>query len=110
MESKTADLAKIKVKIFVGVVCLEGLVYALTTDGHLYIYDKNRKLQKWMNIKIDRATCCSISDNMLFCSGSDGIIRIFDPKTLTHVRTLSKPPPLGSANIEENDVKVKKIP
>lgn len=44
MESKTADLTKVKVKSFVGVSCLNQCVYALACDGHLYIFDKARKL------------------------------------------------------------------
>ncbi len=75
-------------------------------DGHLYIYDKNRKLQKWMNIKVDKAICCSITNDHLFCGCADGIIRVFAPKTLEHVLTLPKPPPLGTANIQSG---VKKI-
>jgi hypothetical protein len=44
MESKSADLTKVKLKVFVGVVCKQGSVFALAIDGHLYIFDKNRKL------------------------------------------------------------------
>jgi hypothetical protein len=55
MESKSADLAKVRLKVFVGVVCKSGQVFALAADGHLYVYDKNRKLTKWMNIKVDKA-------------------------------------------------------
>lgn len=40
MESKTADLTKVKLKIFVGVCCKEESVFALAQDGHLYVYDK----------------------------------------------------------------------
>ena len=40
MESKSADLTKVKLKIFVGVTCSDGQVFALASDGHLYVYDK----------------------------------------------------------------------
>jgi len=39
MESKSADLAKVKLKIFVGVTCRNASVFALAQDGHLYVYD-----------------------------------------------------------------------
>lgn len=106
MESKTADLTKVKLKIFVGVCCKEESVFALAEDGHLYVYDKARKLAKWMNIKVDRALGCSITNDYLFCACSDGVIRVFGSKALDHIMTLPKPPPLGSANIEAG---VKKI-
>jgi mitogen-activated protein kinase binding protein 1 len=55
IESKTAELAKVKVSIFVGVAVYNQKVFALATDGHIYVYDKQRKLVKWMNIKVARA-------------------------------------------------------
>lgn len=106
MESKSADLSKVKVKIFVGVSCTEGQVFALACDGHLYVYDKQRKLTKWMNIKVEKAFSCTITNDHLMCGCSDGVIRVFSTKTLDHIMTLPKPPPLGSANIEAG---VKKI-
>ena len=90
MESKSADLTKVKLKIFVGVVCVanggasgkEEQVLALASDGHLYVYDKNRKLTKWMNIKVERALSCAIGGTYLYCSCTEGIVRLFNSKTL----------------------------
>ena len=44
MRSQTADLTKVKLKLFVGVAIKNGLVFALAQDGHIFIYDKQRKL------------------------------------------------------------------
>lgn len=95
MESKSADLSKVKVKIFAGVGCRHGQVFALAVDGHLYVYDKNRKLTKWMNIKVERALSFIITNDYLFCGCSDGVVRLFSTKSLEHILTLPKPPPLG---------------
>ncbi len=84
MESKSADLAKVRVKIFVGVCCKSAQVFTLACDGHLYIFDKARKLQKWMNIKVERALSMTLANDHLFCGCSDGVIRVFHPKTLEH--------------------------
>ena len=40
MESQTAELETVKTKIFVGVAIFEQKVYAVTNDGHLYVFDK----------------------------------------------------------------------
>jgi hypothetical protein len=40
MESKTADLEKVRVKIFVGIAIHDSKVYTVTSDGHVYIFDK----------------------------------------------------------------------
>lgn len=63
MESFSADLSKVKSKIFVGVACKHSNAYALANDGHLYVFTEDRKLSKWMNIKVTRAFSCSISQN-----------------------------------------------
>ena len=73
---------------------------ALASDGHLYVYDKSRKLTKWMNIKVDRALSCAIGGQLLYCACTEGIVRIFSTKSLEHILTLPKPPPLGQANVE----------
>jgi len=70
------------------------------------VYDKQRKLTKWMNIKVEKALSCTMTNEYLFCGCSDGIVRVFGTKSLEHIITLPKPPPLGSANIESG---VKKI-
>ena len=61
MESKSATLDKVKLKIFVGVAIYESQVYGLTTDGFVYVFDKQRKLLRWMSIKVDRAFDCYVS-------------------------------------------------
>lgn len=90
-----------------GVACHNSLVYALSQDGHLYVYDKMRSLKKWMNIKVDKAYTCAISNGMIFCGCSDGFIRVFVADTLSHKVTFPKPPPLGAANIESGAKKIR---
>lgn len=53
MESKAADLSKVKIKDFAGVGQHESMIYALTTDGLLYVINEERKTEKWMNIKVN---------------------------------------------------------
>lgn len=99
MRSETADLTKVNLKLFVGVSIAKGFVYSLTQDGHIYMYDKQRKLQKWMNIKVTRAMSCYINRGRLFCACCDGVMRVFDTTSLKHLLTMSKPPPLGTTNL-----------
>lgn len=90
MVSHTADLAKVKSKIFVGVACKHSMTYALCSDGHLYVFTEDKKLSKWMNIKVARAFSCAIdkSTDVLYCACADGTIRVFNPKSLSHIVTL----------------------
>ena len=54
-ENIAVDLSKVKYKVFVGVQVLEQLIYTMTSDGHIYIFDRQCELQKWMNIKVERS-------------------------------------------------------
>lgn len=57
-------------------------MFALAADGHIYVYDKARKLVKWMNIKVSRAFSLHVSNERLFCACSDGIVRVFATESL----------------------------
>ena len=107
MESQSADLTKVKQQIFVGISILGPKVFVLASDGHIYVFDKQRKLLKWMNIKVPRAFGCSASEGRLYCSCADGTIRIFSTDTLQHLLSLSKPPPLGSTNLLAGNGRIK---
>ena len=50
LQPKSVDLSKVRQKIFVGVACHNNLVYALTSGGHLNIFNEEGKLSKWMDI------------------------------------------------------------
>ena len=95
MESKTADLTKCKSRIFVGVGCKQTQVYALADDGYLYIYDQNRKLLKWMNLKLDSALGLAMGTSHLYCFGTEGLIRVFGVKNIEQVVVMPKPPAIG---------------
>jgi WD40 repeat protein len=82
MESQAADLSKVKKKVFVGVSIHDQKVYSVASDGHVYVFDKQRQLLKWMNIRVDRAFGCQVSDGRLFCACSDGVLRVFKTDTL----------------------------
>jgi WD40 repeat protein len=90
MESFGADITKVKNQIFVGIACKHSCVYAFASDGHLYVFTEDRKLSRWMNIKVTRGFSCSISQSkdQLFCACADGVVRIFNPETLAHLTTL----------------------
>lgn len=89
--------------------CKLSQVFALTVDGLLYCFNEDRKLGRWMNIKVSKAFGCSISKSVdqLYCACADGVVRVFDPKDLKHIVTLQKPPPLGQTNIEAGVKKIK---
>ena len=98
MENQPVDLAKVDSKDFVGVAWKGKNTYTLSRNGKLYVFNKNRKIEKWMDIKTTASFGLSLKDNGLICNCSNGIVRIFKTDTLSHLQTLPKPPYLGGAN------------
>lgn len=99
MESKSADLSKIKNKVFVGVACLGLYIYTLSIDGTLYQFDRERKLVKYLSSKIDRVLTLSASMDLLFIGGVDGNLRVVNVRSFELINvTFPKPPPLGMAD------------
>ena len=59
IQAHSVDLAKVKLQIFVGIAIEWPRVFVLASDGHIYVFDKQGKLLKWMNIKVPRAFSCT---------------------------------------------------
>ena len=53
-----------------------------------------------MSIKVERALSCAVGGSFLYCACTEGIVRIFNTKTLEFIMTIPKPPPLGQANVD----------
>lgn len=96
---KSADMGTRKDKVFIDVCSGSEWTYALTEEPPiLCIVNKDRKMEKWMDLKAAKGFACKLSSKYILCACSDGIIRLFDPHTLQHLTTFPKPPPLGNAN------------
>jgi WD40 repeat protein len=99
---KSADMGTRKDKVFADICASVEYTYALTEEPPiLCIINKERKMEKWMDLKATKGFACKVSSKYIACACSDGIVRLFDPQTLQHIVTLPKPPPLGCANIQE---------
>ena len=99
---KNADMGTKKDKVFMDACVGREWTYAITqSPANLCIVTKERKMEKWMDLKADKGFVCRLSPKFVLCGCSDGIIRLFDPQSLQHIATLPKPPALGSANVDE---------
>lgn len=82
-------------------------VYAVTKQGTLCSFGfSQRSLQKWVNLKTREAYSIHATEKSIIIGCSDGIVRVFAPKTLAYQGTVPKPPPIHShltaASINEN--------
>ncbi len=76
--------------------CNGPFVYTVTDTGILSGFNHSRIMEKWVDTKIARGTCIFLSVDYIFCGGSDGLVRIFEPLTLKYVTTLPKPDSIPS--------------
>ncbi len=107
---KNADMGTRKDKVFIDACCGPVFAYALTeSPANLCIVSKERKMEKWMDLKAEKGFACKLGTKYILFACSDGIVRIFDPNTLQHIATLPKPPALGYANVSEG-VSPPKVP
>ena len=74
------------------------MVYVLSQDGKLYLLSDQRKMVKWMDIKVTSAYAMRIEGTLIICGCGDSIVRCFDSESLKHIFTLPKTPPLGKCN------------
>ena len=96
---KGASLGEMREKTFTGVTVNEVGVFAVTEDGKLCTFSKEREMEKWMDLQVAAAATIQVRGRHIYCGCSDGLIRCFDAMTLEHLVTLPRPPPLGAANI-----------
>jgi outer membrane protein assembly factor BamB len=50
MEGQQADTSKVNDKKFVGVAIKDNKVYAITYNGFLYVFNANKRVEKWLNL------------------------------------------------------------
>lgn len=68
--------------------------HCITDTGMLVIFNSERILERWVDLKMDHGSCIDISPSLIVCGGSTGIVRLFEPGTLKFIGTLPRPDPL----------------
>eukprot|EP01135_Chromosphaera_perkinsii_P004659 Nk52_evm8s293 gene=Nk52_evmTU8s293 len=86
-------------------VCRGGKnTYAVTASGLLCMFGPSRILEKWIDLKMGKASAISVAAKYIACGGADGIIRLFDSSNLSYITTLPQPLPLAeNAHDEQSE-------
>nr|XP_020510436.2 LOW QUALITY PROTEIN: mitogen-activated protein kinase-binding protein 1-like [Labrus bergylta] len=98
-------LGELRNNFFSDVACGRGRqassTFCITSSGLLCEFNDRRLLDKWVELRrvdsvpVSQATCLSVTDEMIFCGCSDGIVRAFSPVNLHFLCTLPRPHSLG---------------
>ncbi|KAI0221003.1 hypothetical protein L0F63_004216 [Massospora cicadina] len=98
LDGRSGALGNFKMKEFLDVVCsgVDRSVYAVTSDGHLCMFNECRQVVKSVDLKAKSAICLAYDGGKLVCGCSDGTARVFLASTLKYLCTLPNPHPLGA--------------
>ncbi|XP_061405980.1 LOW QUALITY PROTEIN: mitogen-activated protein kinase-binding protein 1-like [Lethenteron reissneri] len=85
--------------LFLAVACGRGrkadATFCITRSGLLCQFNERRLLEKWVDLGASSASCLSVSEELIFCGCSDGVVRVFNPENLNIVATIPRPHCLG---------------
>ncbi|XP_044112329.1 WD repeat-containing protein 62 [Neovison vison] len=96
---RSGILGELHNNIFCGVACgrgrMAGSTFCVSYSGLLCQFNEKRVLEKWINLKVSLSSCLCVSQELIFCGCTDGIVRIFQAHNLQYVTNLPKPHYLG---------------
>ncbi|XP_025770302.1 WD repeat-containing protein 62 [Puma concolor] len=96
---RSGILGELHNNIFCGVACgrgqMAGNTFCVSYSGLLCQFNEKRVLEKWINLKVSLSSCLCVSQELIFCGCTDGIVRIFQAHSLQYLANLPKPHYLG---------------
>uniref|UniRef100_H0X4Y4 WD repeat-containing protein 62 n=1 Tax=Otolemur garnettii TaxID=30611 RepID=H0X4Y4_OTOGA len=96
---RSGILGELHNNIFCGVACgrgrMAGNTFCVCYSGLLCQFNEKRVLEKWINLKVSLSSCLCVSEELIFCGCTDGIVRIFQAHSLHYLANLPKPHYLG---------------
>ncbi|KAM4825462.1 WD repeat-containing protein 62 [Thomomys bottae] len=96
---RSGILGELHNNIFCGVACgrgrMAGNTFCVSYSGLLCQFSEKRVLEKWINLKVSLSSCLCVSEELIFCGCTDGIVRIFQAHSLHYLANLPKPHYLG---------------
>ncbi|XP_075392712.1 WD repeat-containing protein 62 isoform X2 [Tenrec ecaudatus] len=96
---RSGILGELHNNVFCGVACgqgrMAGHTFCVSYSGLLCQFSEKRVLEKWINLKVSLSSCLCVSEELIFCGCTDGIVRIFQADSLHYLANLPKPHYLG---------------
>ncbi|XP_055992552.1 WD repeat-containing protein 62 isoform X2 [Sorex fumeus] len=96
---RSGILGELHNNIFCGVACgrgqTAGSTFCVSYSGLLCQFNEKRVLEKWINLKVSLSSCLCVSQDLIFCGCTDGIVRVFQAHNLHYLTNLPKPHYLG---------------
>ncbi|XP_054650919.1 WD repeat-containing protein 62 [Dunckerocampus dactyliophorus] len=81
--------------VFSGAACGRGRMasntYCITTSALLCLFNASRQLEAWVDLETTSASCLVLTEDLIFCGCSDGVIRAFSSSNLHYITTFPRP-------------------
>ncbi|XP_021089548.1 WD repeat-containing protein 62 isoform X2 [Mesocricetus auratus] len=96
---RSGILGELHNNIFCGVACgrgrMAGNTFCVSYSGLLCQFNEKRMLEKWIDLKVSFSSCLCVSEELIFCGCTDGVVRTFQAHSLQYLANLPKPHYLG---------------
>ncbi|XP_059355254.1 mitogen-activated protein kinase-binding protein 1-like [Carassius carassius] len=92
-------LGELQNNFFCDVACGRGLrsdsTFCVTASGLLCEFNGQRVLDRWVHLQTGSARSLAVTEDLIFCGGANGTVRVFGASDLRFISTLPRPHPLG---------------
>ncbi|XP_052390682.1 mitogen-activated protein kinase-binding protein 1 isoform X2 [Carassius gibelio] len=92
-------LGELQNNFFCDVACGRGLrsdsTFCVTASGLLCEFNAQRVLDRWVHLQTGSARSLAVTEDLIFCGGANGTVRVFGASDLRFISTLPRPHPLG---------------
>ncbi|KAG2173149.1 hypothetical protein INT43_004522 [Umbelopsis isabellina] len=98
LDGRSGLLGTLRNNNFVDVICDPDdsqISYLLSETGLLCMFKDGRILDKWVDLQVRMACSLHVCAKYVICACDNGIVRLFEPRTLRYCGMLPRPNPLG---------------
>ncbi|BFZ23498.1 hypothetical protein BsWGS_26537 [Bradybaena similaris] len=99
LPTRCGILDNLKENCFCDVVCGRGCsslyIFVVSMSGILCQINRDRYLERWVNVNMANACCLAADENCIFVGGTQGVVRMFRALDLQIITTLPRPHILG---------------
>ncbi|CAM0138457.1 unnamed protein product [Umbelopsis sp. WA50703] len=98
LDGRSGLLGTLRNNNFVDVICDPDdcqISYLLSETGLLCMFKDGRILDKWVDLQVRLACSLHVCSKYVICACDNGIVRLFEPRTLRYCGMLPRPNPLG---------------
>ncbi|XP_043074697.1 mitogen-activated protein kinase-binding protein 1-like [Puntigrus tetrazona] len=100
LTGRSGLLGELHNNFFCAVACGRGSrsssTFCVTASGLLCEFNRHRVLDRWVHLQTGSAHSLAVTEDLIFCACSSGVVRVFGASDLSFICTLPRPHHLGT--------------